>query len=627
MHAEQQEVAQFLSQYAPFDALEKEAVEELAQQIEVAYYRAGSQVLSLGEPIADLYVIRSGGVELSRRNGELYNRLSKGGVFGQMGLLMNRKVRFAALALEDTLLYCIPVSIFNDFCDRYEAFADYFETDGQSALHQAVTEQANNNDLTTAKVKSLLHRDAVTVSAQETVQAVAMRMNEEMVTSVLVMSDHEATSKHYHVLGIVTDKDIREKVVAQGLGFDLPVSEIMSTQVQLVDTNTYVFEAVLTMLRDNVHHLPVVKQNKPIGVISLSDIIRYESQSSLLFVRGIMNQLSVADLSQFSKQVPGVFTRMVNEDANSHMIGTAMAVIGRTFKQRLLELAEEELGPPPVPYCFIALGSMAREEQLIVTDQDNAIILDDSYDDAQHNSYFQALADFVCDGLALCGYRYCDGEIMASFKKWRMTRLQWRETFKQWMDEPNPKALLNSSIFFDLSGVRGETHWAQELQEFIAEYGQSNRRFLANIAANARNRTPPLGFFKSFVLEPDGEHKKSMNLKRRGTAPLSDVIRVHAIAAGSQKQNSFERLEDILEANILPQGKAQDLVDALEYITMVRIRHQCWQIEQGEDEPDNSIDPALLTPFERRNLKEAFAVLEKAQSFLKFRYQVSNGIN
>ena len=121
-----------------------------------------------------------------------------------------------------------------------------------------------------------------------------------------------------------------------------------------------------------------------------------------MLVRGILAQQSVEDLAHYARQLPNVFVRMVNEDANSHMIGTAMAVIGRTFKQRLLDLAEEKFGPPPVPYCFIALGSMARDEQLIVTDQDNAIILDNSFNEELHDEYFQNLADFVCDGLAEC---------------------------------------------------------------------------------------------------------------------------------------------------------------------------------------------------------------------------------
>ncbi len=630
MQAEQVEIAQFLAQHPPFDDLPTNALNELAQQVEIAYYRSQTDILTLGQDIADLFIIRSGSVEIYRRNNELYNRLDVGGIFGQMGLLMNRKVRFPAKALEDTLVYCINFTLFNRFCDEFDGFADYFEADGNVRLRQALVEQADSNDLTTAKVKSLIHRDVVTLSTQTTIQDVAKVMTEEAVSSVLVtdldkpISD-DPEEDDGQIVGIITDRDIRTKVVAEGLGLDVTADKIMSTNLVLLDSNAYVFEAVLAMLRDNLHHLPVVQKRRPIGVISLSDILRYESQSSLLLVRGILAQQTIEDLAHYARQLPNVFVRMVNEDANSHMIGTAMAVIGRTFKQRLLVLAEEKYGPPPVPYCFIALGSMARDEQLIVTDQDNALILDDNYDDEKHNEYFQNISDFVCDGLAQCGYTYCSGEIMASFKKWRKTRSQWFDQFSQWIALPKPQALLNSSIFFDLDGVWGKTKWADELKIFIAKQSKQNRVFLANMAANARNRTPPLGFFKGFVLEHNGQHKRSMNLKRRGTAPLSDVIRVHALAIGSRKQNSFERLEDIIESRLLPEGKAQDLRDALEYIAMMRIRHQAWQIEQ-EEEPDNDIDPHLLSPFEQRNLKEAFAILEKAQSYLKFSYSANAGV-
>ncbi|MEF1290760.1 putative nucleotidyltransferase substrate binding domain-containing protein, partial [Vibrio sp. M260118] len=256
-------------------------------------------------------------------------------------------------------------------------------------------------------------------------------------------------------------------------------------------------------------------------------------------------------------------------------------------------------------------------------DQDNAIILDNTYVKEQHDSYFTELAKRVCDGLDQCGYSYCTGDIMATNPDWRMTRTEWEECFADWIDDPNPKALLNASIFFDLDGVYGRLKWAEHLNGFIVRRARKNNRFLACLARNAMNRTPPLGFFKDFVMEKDGRHKNSINLKRRGTAPLADLIRVHALAVGSRSKNSFERLDDIHEAGILPKGKARDLSDALEFISMVRIRHQAFDVE-NEIDPDNNIEPENLSDFERRNLKDAFQILSNAQNFLKFRYQASN---
>ena len=427
-------------------------------------------------------------------------------------------------------------------------------------------------------------------------------------------------------VGIVTNRDFRTRVLAQKLPFETALREVMSTDLITIEDDSYIYEAMLLMLRHNIHHLPLVRRNKVTGIASLSDIVRHESQNSLLLVRGILTQDTVDGLVELSPQVGAVMARMLKEGVNSHMIGTAMSVIGRTFKQRLLQLAEIEFGPPPVPYCFLALGSMAREEQLLVTDQDNALILSPDYDEQQHGDYFEKLSAFVCDGLAACGYSYCDGGIMASNPKWRMTLSQWKQQFSDWIENPAPEALLNACIFFDLSAVAGKTTWAEQLTRFIVDKAKNNRRFLAYLAHNALSRTPPLGFFKSFVVEKDGGQRYTLNLKRRGTAPLVDVIRVHALAVGSLSQNSFDRLDDIADSTLLPEGKRDELSDALEYISMVRIRQQVAALE-AQAEVDNSVDPETLSNKERRGLKEAFQILSAAQKFLRFRYSAGPMIN
>ncbi|PMN73725.1 DUF294 nucleotidyltransferase-like domain-containing protein [Enterovibrio norvegicus] len=624
MEAEQIEIAAFLKQYAPFNEMVEETVDAIAKQIDISYYRAGTQIFEYGEPLNDLCVVRSGAVEIFRRKGELFNRLTEGGIFGQWGLMMNRRVRFPAKAIEDSLVYFIPADLFDDLCENNETFGDFMEIEDGSRLRQAVENHKDSNDLTTSKVTDLILRDPVTVGCEATAQEAAQIMTEEGVSSLLVMSIdiEEDEREQQRILGILTDRDLRSRILAQGMPYDTQVSEILTPQVITLDHNAYVFEAMLLMLRNNLHHLPILRHQKPIGVIALSDIVRYESQSSLVIVNSIFRQQSIEDLEVLSKDVPACFSRMVQEDANSHMIGSAMAVIGRSFKQRLLELGEEEFGPPPVGYCFLALGSMARDEQLIVTDQDNAMILDDKYNPAEHEQYFADLAKFVSDGLARCGYSYCTGNIMATNPEWRKTRTEWEATFADWIDQPNPKSLLNSNIFFDLDGVYGATNWAEQLKAFVGRRARRNNRFLACMARNALNRTPPLGFFKDFVLEQDGRHKNSMNLKRRGTAPLADLIRVHALAVDSRSQNSFERLDDIIEAGILPKGRGTDLRDAMEFISTVRIRHQALDVA-GEQEPDNNIEPENLSDFERRNLKDAFQILSNAQKFLKYRYQPS----
>ncbi|WP_394151848.1 putative nucleotidyltransferase substrate binding domain-containing protein [Vibrio maritimus] len=626
MDAELIEIQNFLASHPPFDELPEETLIHVSQQIEIGYYREDTPIIHFGDDIQDLYMVRSGVVEIYRRKGELYNRIDEGDLFGQMGLLTNNKVRFPAKAVEDTLVYCIPEEVFQELYDGFDSFADFVEVEDTVRLRQTVSNNENTNDLTTSKARTLLTRDAPTIERSSTIQSAARLMADEQVSSLLIIdpeiveNDEEDTSP---VVGIITDRDLCTRVLAESLDPQDEVSTVMSTDVISLDHNAYVYEAMLTMLRYNVHHLPVLKNKKPLGIIETTDIVRYESQNSLLLVSSIFQQQSVEELKALSEQIRDSFVRLVNEDANAHMVGTAMSVIGRSFKQRIIELAEEELGQAPIPYCFLALGSMGRDEQLVVTDQDNAIILDDSFDKEKHGKYFEAFSKFICDGLADCGYTYCTGDIMATNPEWRMTRKEWEACFADWIDDPNPKALLNASIFFDLDGVYGKLKWAEQLNSFIVRRARRNNRFLACLARNALNRKPPLGFFKDFVMEKDGRHNNSINLKRRGTAPLVDLIRVHALAVGSRSTNSFERLDDIHEAGILPKGRARDLKDALEFISMVRIAHQAQDVELGI-EPDNNVEPENLSDFERRNLKDAFQILSNGQNFLKFRYQASN---
>lgn len=620
MEIEQIEILEFLKRHLPFQELPDDQLERVALSIDVGYFKAGTDILIAHEPLDALHVIRSGAVEVFRRNGDLYNRLSEGGFFGEQGLLRGGKVRFPATAMEDTLIYYVPNDIFQQLYDENEFFSDYV---GGGDNEQRVTSQANRqaeSNLLGATVNSLLSRELVSIGSEANVWESAKLMTEHDVSSLLILKHGANSSEADSLRGIISDKDIRSRLVAPGLKSETLVTEIMHEDPVTVDGAKFVFEAMTLMLSHNLRHLPVLSKRVPVGVISISDILRYESQHSLFVVSRIFRQQSVAELQSLHSDVKACFVRMVNEDANSHMIGSAMAAIGRSFKQRLLELAEEKLGPPPVPYCFLALGSMARDEQIILTDQDNALILDNRYDPALHDDYFTQLAKYVCDGLASCGYKYCTGNIMATNPQWRQPLKVWEHYFKNWIEQPSAERLLHSSIFFDISSVWGQKHWAKKLQLQVSKLAKRNPIFIASMTRNTLTRTPPLGFFKDFVMEQDGKHNNSLNVKRRGTAPFADLIRTHALAIGSEASNSFERLKDIAQANILPKGHAADLRDAFEVIAMTRIRHQANAIEQGL-EPDNNVLPENLSEFERKHLKEAFQTLGNAQKFLKFHFR------
>ncbi len=628
MDVELLEIRQHMGQFPPFDGLSDELLDAIAAKVEVSYFKTGSDILELDATLDELCYIRSGAVEVYRRQGELYNRLAEGDIFGHFSLLRNHKVRFPAKAIEDTLIYFIPNDVFQRLCEEDDEFADFVELE-QPRLETAAEQQKKSNDMMVTRIRKLVTRYPVMVESTTSVQQAAQQISVAQASAVLVIDEgsshprysfQDSEGKTWQMCGILTDSDFRTRVVAEGLAPSTPVGDVVSERLITVQSDATVYEAMLVMLRSNVHHLPVLYRQRPVGVVHLSDIIRYETQSGLYLVSNIFNQSSAQGLAKLLPDVRAAFARMVQEGPTRRWWAARYRPSGAVLPAVCWSWPKSRWGPP-VPYCFMVNGSMARNEQSIVTDQDNALILSDDFDPDEHDAYFQALAAFVSDGLAACGYTYCKGDVMATNRQWRQPLSVWKRYFQDWMANPTPERLLHSSIFFDLDSIYGEEHYVEALQDLIAQTAPQSPLFLAAMARNALNRTPPLGFFRTFVMEKDGKHNNSINLKRRGTAPMVDLIRVHALACGSKAQNSFQRLNDISKTQLLATGVSDKLSYALEFLCMSRIRHQVIDLQE-EREPDNNIEPENVEDSERHTLKDAFQVLSHAQKFLKFRYPI-----
>lgn len=628
MEAEVREIRDHMGRYPPFDGLRDELLDEAAGAVEIGYFKAGTTISERDQPVQALSYIRSGAVEVYLHNGQLYNRLGEGDIFGQFDLLRDRQVRFPVKAIEDTLLYQIPKPVFDRLCAADDNFADFVELSG-SRLKSTVEQSLRNNDMLATRVRRLISRLPVMIQENATAQEAARRMTENDVSSVLLLkpgndedSDRvftDAEGRQWLLTGMITDKDLRQHIIAEGASAQTPLATISHGKLITIQSDESVNEAMLTMLRNNIQRLPVLHRRRPVGVVHLSDIVRYETNNSVYLVNNIFNRSSVKALARLTPEVRASFVRLVDEGASSRMIGGAMSSVGRSLMRRLVEFAEAELGPPPIPYCIMVHGSLARNDQSIITDQDNAMVLHDSFEPQRHDEYFRELAKRVSDGLNTCGYPYCKGGVMATNDPWRQPLARWKRYFSDWIAKPDPQRLLHSSIFFDLDAVHGEERFVEELQDLIAVRAQASPLFLAALARNALGRTPPLGLFRTFVLEQDGRHNNSINIKRRGIAPLNDVIRVHALGVGSRTQNGFERLDDISRAGALPAGQTDKLRYALEYLSIVRMRHQAHEIK-NDQEPDNAMQPEHVSDAERHNLKEAFQILSNAQKFLRFRY-------
>jgi CBS domain-containing protein len=385
-----------------------------------------------------------------------------------------------------------------------------------------------------------------------------------------------------------------------------------------IELESLVQEAQLKMMAEGIRHLPVVDDERPVGMISQTDILRVNNIEPISLIHSIKRASNVEQLGKVSAEIPDLVVKLVARDTRAIEIGKIITTLSDAITKRLLTLASEQYGEPPCDYAWLAFGSQARQEQALGSDQDNGLLLPDGVSD-EDRAYFKDLAVFVNDGLAQCGMPYCPGEIMAKNEKWRMTLQGWKNRFSNWIDEPAPKAVMHSSIFFDMRPVAGNKEMVEELHEFVLAKAKTNTIFMAMMCDNALLHSPPLGFFKTFVLETDGDHNHELSLKHRGTIPIVDIARNYALSAGLDPVNTIDRLHAIQQASAMSREMSYSLIDAHEFIAGIRLEAQGKQYTAGS-KPSNYLDPQLLSPLVRHQLKDAFNVVREAQVAMKARF-------
>ena len=610
------EIRDYLAGKQPLTELPTESLNEIAAAVDVQRSFAGDYILKVGERNTRVFLIRSGAVEVVLENGELYGCFGEGDWVGYRSVMRGGPVSMDVKVLEDSVFYSVPAGIFLKILDNQEGVAKYFSARKPERLRRALQEMRGSSDysLITMHVRDLMKLPML-VGKDESIQRVAQQMSDYYPPTALIMD--EAAK----LCGIVTDVDFRKRVVAMGLDMQLPVSSIMTPNPLTLSPRDQASEALLLMTRRNIRHVPVVDNNEVVGVISATDLLRKQSHSAVYLVGDIFAAPSIKRLAELSAGLPGVLVGLVKQSLPAHDIGHAITSIGQAIARRLLNMAEEKFGPPPVPYAFIVAGSMARREQTAHSDQDNAMILSDQYNEAAHGEYFRNLARFVSDGLNACGYVYCPGDVMATNDQWRQPWSVWQDYFTTWIDKPEAKALMYASIFFDLRCLHGDESLLTSLQEEFLKKTKASTLFQAFMASNALSHKPPLGFFRGFVLEKEkeGSDEKGMDMKKRGVVPIIDLARVYALASGLSAINTKERLEALAASGGMSQVNVDDMLDAFEFISMVRLQHQAKQIEKGQ-KPNNYVPPEELSALERRHLKDAFEVISTMQDTMTSRY-------
>ncbi len=617
MEIELIEIRDFLAQHPPFDSLPDERLNLLPRSLEIRYLRRDSVFPPQGATHSYLYIVRSGIIDLLDESDHLVEKLDEGDIYTIQCQLVDIGRATRGIAVEDTLLYLLPCQVLQDLRNAEPDFNLHFSESMRERLKQAVStiqETMNPHDLSllSQDVSSLLRKVPVLVSADTSIKEIAQVMTENNVSSIMLTKQRE-------LVGMITDSDLRRRCVAAEVSTDEPASRIMSSDLQTIQKDSLLQEALLNMTRLHVHHLPVMDGGRVVGMLTASDLARQQTTNTAFIATDIRKSNSLDDIIKASSRLPELQLQLSNSDVTALHIGESISSITDSITIRLLEMAEAELGPPPIPDTWLCGGSQARREQSSHSDQDNALLISDDMR-GEHKAYFSTLADRVCDGLNACGFIYCPGEAMASNPSWRQPLKYWKNYFHDWIENPEPKSLMLSSIFFDLRPVYGEMNLFKELQKDILSRTENSGIFTAYMAANALQFRPPLGFFRTFVLIHGGEHDDTFDIKHRGIVPITDIARVLALSEGLPQTNTTERLRAVSATNALSVEMGENLQDALEFIASLRIRHQAGQIRLGI-KPDNYLPPMDLSELERRHLKDAFSVIQDMQNTLENRYQ------
>ena len=550
MVSEAGDVQTFLAQHPPFNHLSEKQLEFASNNIFVAFSKSGSELQSK-QSAGDAYevgmlIVRSGSLEVRTDKDVLIDRLSEGDYLIPSALTRDSENNPHISVLEDCLYYELTDYAFQTLSAGSSEIAALGEDDKTrlTHVHSIVTDndlhqhadQLSKDAYLTQKVKENMSTGVVSASPHTSIREAAQLMKKKHVSSLLIKDGNK-------LVGIITDRDLRTRVLAEGLSDQEKVEQVMTRSPMCVDVSSRLHDAQLKMMSEGVHHLPVMQDDDPVGIITPSDIMRANNIEPLSLVRAINRALTIEELALASEGIPALVVRLIERDVRAVEVGKIITTLADSTTRRLLVLSEQKFGKPPCEYAWLAFGSQARQEQVLGSDQDNGLLLPDDVSEQGDAAYFEDFASFVNDGLDACGMPYCPGEIMAKNEKWRMTLKGWKACFAHWIEEPSPKAVMHSSIFFDMRHIAGKAELTKALRKNVLKRAKSNTIFLAMMCENALLHSPPLGFFKTFVLESDGDHNNTLELKKRGTIPIVDIARNYSLSAGLKPLNTIERLQ------------------------------------------------------------------------------------
>ena len=611
-------IVSFLQTIYPFNLLPPTALNDIAQTIDILLL-GPKETIENDDDSTYLYIIRTGVVQQNNLDGTLRAKLGVEDIFGFNLQQNDSEFGYSIFATENTLLYRFDYEPLMASVDDYPKVASSLALSLKTRLRAQGAKQDSeqhthqnylrpNSDIADPKI--------AIVSPINSIQEVAHQMRNVIGVSCAFVVDESNV-----LIGMITDKDMTKRVVAQAKNVHEPISSIMTQDIHTVYEDELVMSAVHLMMKHNIQNIPVLNNHKQVtGFITPQHLIQNDSVQSIFLLDKIRHADSIAALIDLSKQRSAVFQSMMESNASPTIIGQVLSMIYDAFTYRLIELAINQFGQPPCKFTWIVAGSHARNEVHLASDQDNAIIL---ADDATGSDriYFNHFAMYVCKALSELDYSLCTGRFMAATPKWCQKAHIWQEYYRKWSTNPEYDLLLNLNVFLEVRPIYGDDDLFENVDACRHELVSKNMSLTIAMLRNTLRTRPPLGIFKNLVLEKDGNNNKVLNIKKAAISCMVDFIRIHSLMEGGTALNTSERMEFLHENNVLNDVTYQDLSETYHYVNRLRFQHQLQAI-QNEKPIDNQLQPDLFGSFERQHIKDAFRIVSTFQELMKMKFGV-----
>ena len=593
-----EDIAGFLGSHPPFDVVDAGELARIGAVTETEVTPRGAAIFAQGAgPVESVWMVRSGSVEVIH-DGRVLDLLGPGELFGHASMISGLPTGFEARAAEDTVCYRIPAEVIRPLLAR----PDVLQFVARSIVNRTVPAAALPEEQ--VQVVTLIRRPPLLCQGTEPIREAARRMTEEGASAVLVPLSGS--------FGIVTDRDLRRRVIVPGLSPDAPVSSIMTAPAFTVTADRLGGDVLLDMLERNVHHIPVVSAaGRVLGVVDDGDLVAAEGRKPLLLRRAIALAESPAELATAAAGLNPVIIALHDARVTAEQVTAVRSVVLDALTRRLVELAVRDAGTPPVPFTWFALGSLARREAAPSSDVDSALAWDGT-PPGDAAGYFGRVTRAVDEGLRACGISPDEHGASAANPIFARSLASWRRAAQSLSEDPTQdKALILVSVLADSRPVWGSGgDRAGGLWE-----GQPTPDLLRLLARFALSFRPPTGFLRDFVVEHSGERRGQLDLKHGGLIPIVDLARWAGMAAGMASASTRERLRAAEAAGTMDSAEAQTLTEAFGFIFSLRLDHQVEQLRRGSA-PDDFIDPKTLNPLARSYLREAFRAVASVQANL-----------